>query len=70
MVYSFTCLDHSDIKGKCSLTDQSCAGWNMNLMLPKVVKHKGTHELFMVTYVVVVGQWHYYIDDAQIFMLL
>ena len=26
-----------------------CAGWKINLMLPKVVKHNGVHELFMIT---------------------
>ena len=31
------------------------------LMLPKVVKHNGTHELFMNMYVVV-SQRYYYID--------
>ena len=35
---------------KVSLTDQPCTGWNINLMLPKVVKHNGAHELFMNTY--------------------
>ena len=29
-------------------------------MLPKVVKHNGAHELFMLTYVVVVGQRYYW----------
>ena len=29
-------------------------------MLPKVVKHNGAHELFMNTYVVIVGQWCYW----------
>ena len=35
---------------KVLLTDQPCTGWNINLMLPKVVKHNGAHELFMNTY--------------------
>ena len=66
MVYIFTCLDHSDIKRKCSLTDQPCAGWKINLMLPKVVNHNGAHELFVNTYVViVVGQRYYYIDSCR-----
>ena len=51
---------------KVLLTDQPCTGWNINLMLPKVVKHNGAHELFMirtvVVVVVVVGQRYYYID--------
>ena len=42
----------------------ACAGQNKNLMLPKVVKHNGAHELFMNMYVVVVvGQRYYYIDE-------
>ena len=32
-------------------------------MLPKDFKQNGAHELFMNTYVVVVGQRYYYIDD-------
>ena len=35
---------------KVLLTDQPCTGWNINLMLPKVVKHNRAHELFMNTY--------------------
>ena len=34
---------------KVPLTDQPCAGWDINLMLPKVVKQNGAHELFMNT---------------------
>ena len=35
---------------KVPLTDQPCTGWNINLMLPKDVKHNGSHELFINTY--------------------
>ena len=57
MVYS---LDHSN-QIKCSLTDQPGTGWDINLLLPKVVKQNGAHELFMNA-CVVVGQRYYYID--------
>ena len=33
---------------------------SVHLMLPKVVEHNGAHELFMNTYVVVVGQRYYW----------
>ena len=39
-----------------------CAGWDINLMLPKVVKQNMAHELFMNVCVVVVAQRYYYID--------
>ena len=60
MVYSFTCLDHSKIKMKCLdhskiklkclFTDQPCAGWDINLMSPKVIKLNRSHKLFVNTY--------------------
>ena len=40
MMYSFTCLDHSKIDQKCSLTGQPCIDrYRYKHMLPKVVKH-------------------------------
>ena len=30
-------------------------------MLPKVVKQNEAHELFMNMYIVIIGQWYYYI---------
>ena len=44
---------------ECSLTDQPCAGWDVNLMLPKVIKQNEAHAFFMNMYVVVVGQRYY-----------
>ena len=48
----------------CLLTDQRCVDWDINLMLPKVAKQNGAHELFMSMYVVV-GQQYYYIHQEM-----
>ena len=39
-----------------------CRLGDINLVLPKVVKQNGAHELFIRTYFVVVSQQYYYID--------